>query len=179
MPSLESIIHNLMQAQTRLLRAADAVPAEHWYVRPREGRWSAGEVVAHLITIERAVLTNADRMLQHPPRPVPFLKRWHLPMALVESRLVRRRTPIPQDPELVGAKEDLLAELRDVRERTLAFIDETKGRDLSAYKYTHAFLGTMDLYCWLQLIASHEIRHTKQIKEITANLPKVVASLQK
>ena len=118
-------------------------------------------------------------MTQKPAKPTPLLKRLHLPLALVESRLVRRKTPIPLDPQLVREKEAMFAELRDVRERSLAFLDETQNRDLSAYCWPHAFIGTLNLYEWFQMIASHELRHTKQMQEIAANLPKVVASVQK
>ena len=179
MPSLESILDNLGRAQTALLRAADAVPAEQWNARPGQGRWSAGELVAHLITVERSILAAADEVLQKPAKPVPLLKRFHVPMLLVESRLIRRKSPVAQDPGITGAKEDLLARLRDVRERTLAFIEETRRRDLSPYRWKHRFLGMLSLYEWLQMIASHEVRHTKQMREIAANLPKVVVSSQK
>jgi uncharacterized damage-inducible protein DinB len=178
-PSLKTIVENLDRAQRELLRAADAVSANQWKTRPGEGRWSAGELVGHLITIERAILRNADRMLQKPPKSVPFYKRFHVPMALVESRLIRRKTPIPLDAQIVRQKEEMLAELQEVRERTLAFIGETRERDLSKYLMPHAFLGMLNAYEWLQMIASHEVRHTKQMKEIAAALPKVVAILQK
>ena len=101
-------------------------------------------------------------------------------MAVVESRLIRRKAPSPPpDTQLLPEKEEMLAELRGVRERTLAFIEETRGRDLRPYRYKHSFLGSLNLYEWFQFIASHEVRHTKQMREIAANLPKVVASLQK
>jgi uncharacterized damage-inducible protein DinB len=179
MPTLKTIVANLDRAEQRLLRSADAVSANQWKARPGEGRWSAGEVVGHLITIERAILRNADRMLQKPPKSVPFYKRFHVPMAVVESRLIRRKTPIPLDTQIVGEKEEMLAELREVRERTLAFIGETMERDLSKYHMPHAFLGMLNAHEWLQMIASHEVRHTKQMKEIADSLPKVVAILQK
>jgi hypothetical protein len=81
----------------------------------------------------------------------------------------------------------MLAELREVRERTLAFLEETKGRDLSVYKWKHPFLGVLDAYDWMRMIAGHEVRHTKQLREIAArlprgqskSLPKAVTSLQK
>ena len=179
MPSLKTIVESLDRAQRELLRAADAVPANQWEARPDEGRWSAGELVGHLITIEKAILRNADRMLQKPPKSMPCYKRFHVPMALVESRLIRRKTPIPLDTQMVREKEEMLAELREVRERTLVFIGETRERDLSKYHMPHAFLGMLNAYEWLQMIASHEVRHTKQMKEIAAALPKVVAILQK
>lgn len=179
MPSLKTIVANLDSAQQTFLRTADSVPADQWRTAPGEGRWSAGELVGHLITVERAILRNVDKVLQKPPRAVPFYKRFHIPMAVVEFRLIRRKSPIPTDDQILGEKEVMLAALREIRERTLAFIAETRGRDLSPYSMPHAFLGTLNVYGWLQMIASHEVRHTKQLQEIAAALPKVVANLQK
>ena len=179
MRSLATIIENLAHAQGELLRAAGAVPANQWKMRPAEGRWSAGELTGHLMTIERAIIGRADRLLNKPPKELPFFKRLHVPMAVVESRLIRLKTPIPLDLEIVHEKEGMLAELQQVRERTLAFIEETKARDLSKYRMPHPFLGTLNTYEWFQLIASHEIRHTKQMREIAGTLPKSVISLEK
>jgi uncharacterized damage-inducible protein DinB len=179
MISLNKILENLSRAQQDLLLAADSVPADQWETQPDEGRWSAGELVGHLITVERAVIRGADKMLQKPPKQVPFYKRIHVPMAIVEARMIRLKTPIATDTQIVREKEEMLAELRQVRERTLAFIEETKGRDLKEYSMPHAFLGTLNTYEWFQLIASHEVRHTKQMYEIAGALPKTVASLQK
>jgi hypothetical protein len=102
-----------------------------------------------------------------------------LPLLLVEARVIRRKSPIPLDPEMLGEKEEMLAELREVRERTLAFLEETRGRDLSAYRWAHPFLGCLNAYDWMVMIAAHEVRHTKQMREIAAKLPKVIAILQK
>jgi uncharacterized damage-inducible protein DinB len=177
--SLATIIENLARAQEELLRAADAVPADKWKTRPAEGRWSAGELIGHLIMIERAIVSGTDKVLRKPPKAVPFFKRLHVPMAVVKSRLIRLKTPIPLDPEIVHEKEEMLAELRQVRKRTLAFIEETMERDLSKYRIPHPFLGTLNTYEWFQLIASHEIRHMKQMREIAGSLPKTVTTLHK
>ena len=140
------------------MRAADGVPADQWKTQPGEGRWSAGELVGHLITIERTILHNLDKVLQKPPKSVPFYKRFHVPLAVVESRLIRRKTPIATDDAMIREKEEMLSELKQVRERTLEFIGETMERDLSKYCMPHPFLGTLNAYTWLQLIASHEVR---------------------
>jgi len=179
MQSLETILENLNRAQTAFLSAADTVHADCWTKCPSEGCWSAAQLVAHLIGVERSCIGMADRIVQHSPRRVSFLKRFHVPMAVVESRFIRRKAPSPPDIQLLREKEEMLAELRGVRERTLAFIEETRGRDLRPYRYKHPFLGSLNLYEWFQFIASHEVRHTKQMREIAANIPKVVASLQK
>jgi hypothetical protein len=100
-------------------------------------------------------------------------------MALVESRLIRRKSPVPIDTAMLQGKEVMLAELRDVRERSLAFLEENRGRDLGKYYWPHPALGTLNTYQWIQFLAAHEVRHTKQMREIEASLPKVIESLQK
>jgi hypothetical protein len=179
MDGLPTIVENLSRAQRQLLTSADTVPAEQWCTSPGKNRWSAAELTAHLILVEKTIVQRADRITQGPPKRITFFQKWHLPMALVESRVVKRKSPLPTDPELICEKEEMLAGLREARGRTLAFIEETRGRDLSVYCYRHPFLGTLNLYEWFQMIASHEVRHTKQMKEIAEKLPKVVASLQK
>jgi uncharacterized damage-inducible protein DinB len=176
-PSLATIVENLARAQRELLRSAEAVPEDQWKTRPAEGRWSAGELIGHLSAVERAILSRADKLLQKPPKSLPFFKRFHVPMMVVEARVIRLKTPKWLDVQTIREKEEMLAELRGVRERTLAFIEETRSRDISKYSMPHPFLGTLNAYEWLQFIASHEIRHTKQMREIAETLPKTVTSL--
>ena len=178
MQTITPIIEKLAGAQTTFLRAADAVSPEQWYRRPSAEDWSAAEVVAHLIMVERAIVGGADRVTQKPPKALPFLKRIHLPLWLVEARLIRLKSPIPLDPSLMGDKEEMLGELRSARERALAFLQETINRDLSAYGWRHQFLGPLNVYEWFEMIAAHQLRHTKQLREISEQLPKVVGISQ-
>jgi len=178
-PSLQSITENLARAEKEFLAAADSVPADQWKSCPGEGRWSAGELVCHLIMVERAIIKNATRLLQSPPKPRPLSKRFHFPMALVESRLIPRKTPIPLDPALVCEKDKMLAQLREIRERTRVFMEESAGKNLRKYHMPHPFLGTFNVLEWFQVIASHQLRHTKQMIEIAAALPKTVTPLHK
>jgi hypothetical protein len=111
------------------------------------------------MTVERTVVGLAARILQKPPKPVPLVKRFHLPFILAEVRLVRMKSPIPVNAELLGEKGAMLAELAEVRGRTVALIEETRSRDLRAYRWRHAFLGSLDAYEWFSFLASHQIRH--------------------
>ena len=178
MPTLNPILEKLARAQTEFFRAADCVPTEQWMAKPGAEEWSAAELVAHLIMVERAIVGGADRITRKTPKPIPYFNRFHLPLWVVESRVIRRKSPIPLDDGLIANKEEMLAELRCARERTLAFLDETGKRDLSAYCWPHAFLGMLDVYEWFEMIAAHQIRHTKQMREIAARLPKVVGISQ-
>jgi len=89
------------------------------------------------------------------------------------------KTPIPVDPQLLREKEAMVAELREVRGRTPALIEETKNRDLAVYRWRHPFLGSLNGYEWFLFLASHQIRHEKQMREIAANLPEAVQNSQK
>jgi uncharacterized damage-inducible protein DinB len=170
MTSLQPIREKLARAQTAFFRAADAIPAEKWDNCPGLNEWSAAQLVAHLVVVERGVVTNVDRLTQKAPIPVPFPKRLHLPLWLVEARLIRRKSPVPLDSSLMAEKEAMLGALRRVRERTLAFISETERRDLTCYCWRHPFLGMLNAYEWMEMIAAHELRHTKQVREIEAKL---------
>ena len=179
MRSLESISNNLVGAELEFLAATDLVSPEQWKTCPAEGRWSAGELVCHLIMVERLIVDRASNLFVHHATPRPFFKRFHLPMLLVEARLIPRKTPIPLDPALIREKAAMLEQLREVRARTLVFMEASRGKDLRKYHMPHPFLGTLNVYEWFQMIASHEIRHTKQLKEIAATLPKTVTTSHK
>jgi len=175
---LATTIGNLAHAQRELLRTADAVPVDQWQTRPAEGRRSAGELVGHLSAIERAILHRTDRLLQKPPKPMPFFKRFHVPMMIVEARVIRRKAPTARTTDGLQERRDAGATAPSSG-KNLSFIEETMERDLSKYTMGHPFLGTLNAYEWLQFIASHEIRHTKQMREIVGTLPKTVTILEK
>jgi len=179
MPNLTTTRAKLTAAQSRFLTIADTIPSNFWQTPPSPGAWSAAEIVAHLCQIESSILTNSHRILRHPPRPVPFIKRFRLPLFLAEYRVRRFRSPLPVDTSLLAEKDPMLASLRTVRERTLAFLDETNSRNLAPYCFPHPFLGMFNLYTWLELIACHQIRHSKQVHEIVTLLPKHVVTSQK
>lgn len=171
-PPITFLIDKLDRAQADFLRAADTVVAANWKTKPEQGRWSAAELVAHLIVVERSIIEKADRVCQKAPKHVPFFKKLHLPMALVESRFIRRKSPIPVNVNSLRDKEDMLAELRHARERSLAFLDETKNRELGNYLWKNPAIGMLSTYGWIEFLASHQKRHTKQMREIATQLQK-------
>jgi DinB superfamily len=172
MIGLGRIFEKLDRAQGALLRATESISADLWKVSPQQGTWSAAELIAHIMIIERTVIGAADRVLKRQPKRIPRWKRFHLPLAVVEMRLYRVKTPIPLDPQLLREKDAMLAELKEVRGRTLIFMEETRSRDLSVHRWWHPFLGSLNAYEWFSFLGSHQIRHEKQMREIAASLRK-------
>ena len=166
MTDLDTIIAHLHRARAALLAVADQVAGDHWQERPDPARWSVAEVIAHLTQVENKITSSAAKLVEGQPRRLPFWKRLHVPVWMTEVRLFRRQTPIPLDPALLAGKEEMIARMCEARRRTLGFLDETRASDFSAYSWPHPFLGTLRFYDWFRVMAHHELRHTKQIREI-------------
>ncbi len=105
MTSLQPIRERLARAQSAFFRVADTIPAEKWGNCPAQNEWSAAELVAHLVVVERGVVTRVDQLTQKSALPIPFSKRMHLPLWLVEARVIRRKSPVPLDESLLAEKE--------------------------------------------------------------------------
>jgi len=116
--------------------------------------------------VEQAVTDGAAKLIAAPPQPIPFVKRLHLPVVLAAWRGFRAKSPIPLDPSLVAEKEEMLAKFRALRGKTIAFLEENAARDLSRYHSRHPFFGQLNFYQWFRMLAYHERRHAKQIREI-------------
>ena len=166
MTDMARILSHLNEARAGLLAALDSVSAERWRDPPRPGKWSAGEVIAHLRMVETRVTEAAARIIRKDPRPVPPWRRLHFPVRLVGWRAIPARTPVPLDPGLVLEKDVVLPAFADLRRRTLAFLDETRTRNLRAFRWDHPLLGNLHFYYWFRMLAFHEERHTRQILEI-------------
>jgi hypothetical protein len=163
---IEPIFEHLERIHAEYNAAAQTVPKDRWRDSPAAGAWSAGEVTAHLMMAEETILGAVKEMLQKPPFPTPLLKRFHVPLPLSAWRGRKVKTPIPLDANLVFEKLTALEKLTVTRNATIKFIESTRGRDLSAYRYPHPFLGSLNAYDWFRVIGYHELRHARQIREI-------------
>ena len=172
MANITPIIEKLNAVRAELESTGTAIPAEFWGKPPRPGAWSAAEVMAHLTMVERKITEGAARLVRSAPPPVPLWKRLHIPARLAEWRGFRAKTPLPLDRNLLADKEVTLARLAELRRGTLALLEEHRGRELSAYRWKHPFFGSLNYYSWFRMIAHHEARHTKQLREIAKSFQK-------
>src|SRR5260370_10538601 len=110
MNRLQPILEKVGNAQHSLLLAADAIPTNLWNTPPRSGAWSAAEVIAHIMTIERGVTGAAERIFQKQPKHFPFVRRFRLPFFVAEMRLVGMKAPILADPQLLREKGTMISD---------------------------------------------------------------------
>jgi DinB superfamily len=166
MRNLAPILDLLQTSRRRFMAVAESVPENLWRKSPSTDIWSPAEVVAHVTVAEQFIVARTNAVLQAPAKQLPLLKRFHLPLLLVAWRVQKRKTPIPLDSSLIADRPDALNRLAVARQGTLAFIESTRSRDLSVYRSPHPFLGSLNIYDWIRIIAYHELRHAKQIREV-------------
>ena len=125
---LRPLFEKLRRTREKFETVALKIPSQHWRTPPREGSWSAAEVVAHVTMVETLMTGAAAKITRKPPVPVPLSKRFHVPVALVAWRGVRVETPIPLDTLLLDDREVMLARLAEQRQRTLAVLESGGGK---------------------------------------------------
>jgi hypothetical protein len=166
MPDLGPLLDKLRRTRAKFEAAVREVPEQHWRTPPREGAWSAAEVVAHVTMVETLMTGATSKITKKPPVTVPALKRLHVPVALVAWRGRRVETPIPLDTLLLDDRETMLSRLAEQRSRTVAFLEGGRDTDFRKYRIQHPFLGSLHYYDWFRTLAAHDARHTKQVREI-------------
>jgi hypothetical protein len=115
---------------------------------------SAAEVIAHVAIIEETAIFGMKRLLRAEPKLVPLGKRFHLPLAMAAWGARKVGTPIPLDEKRIRDKQESPSGLFATRQATLASIESTRGTDVSAYRYDHPFLGSLNMYEWFRAIGS-------------------------
>ncbi len=165
----------LKDVHATMLKTVESISPEKWRQQPLSGGWprrrrgwSAAEVIVHLCQAEAATQKGMKRVFAAEPRPVPLWKRLHIPPVISRWRIGRFQTSIPLDLSLLDEKEKMLASFHALREATLKILAD--DRDLSRWRFPHPIFGYLDGYTWFKSIGYHEIRHTKQLREIVNGL---------
>ncbi|HUJ40757.1 MAG TPA: DinB family protein [Candidatus Acidoferrales bacterium] len=166
MRDVAAIVELLNRSHLAFLEACERIPENRWKKSPPKGGWSAAEVVAHLTMVESAVWNGVREELSKRPGRYSLWQKMHIPVSMSAWRAVKRKTPVPLDSNLVRPRDVALQDYSSTRNRTLKLIAEQSARDLAPFRRPHPFLGSLNLYDWMRVLAYHEIRHTKQIREI-------------
>jgi hypothetical protein len=134
--------------------------------RPAENEWSVAEVVEHLCLVESAVMGNIKSKLDQPPVKVSLLKKL-LPMRIVSLRVRRLEAPkIVRPSQNLPPMDELLKKFDTIRANTKDFCLKVGPERLSGICFKHPFFGDMDGVAAVSMIAFHEQRHLKQIRQI-------------
>jgi len=169
-PRLSELLHDAERARTELLAYVRGLSPEAYRESP-PGGWSPSQVMAHLHLVEQSSLRAMFRALRTARNAglAPETQDSSLLGALAATGLADGRTKrvAPEFVQPVDAPdlESAEARLTESRNGLRTWATEADGWDLTAVSFPHPALGTLNLYEWVMMIADHERRHLRQMRE--------------
>jgi uncharacterized damage-inducible protein DinB len=147
----EQLVESLREAHQQFLTATAAVPDADFRTIPREGEWSAADVLAHVCTISAFDERSICGVIEHSKQPKD-----------VDDAL-------EQAPS--GAtREQLLADIERYRERLIAVALQADPQAHLDIVWGHNEFGKMNWREWLLFARVHTLDHTHQMQAITVAL---------
>ena len=166
---MKRTLNRLDSTQRKIATAIDPLESVLFRKRPAENEWSIAEVIHHLRLVEDRVLSDLNASVQRPRAKVGVLKKL-VPMRIVSLRFYRVKAPKAVQPGNPPPKEDVIRNYNDTRARLKQFCAEQGRARLRQISFRHPFLGNLDGVAAISMVAFHEQRHYKQIREILKKL---------
>jgi uncharacterized damage-inducible protein DinB len=147
----EQLVEALQEAHHQFLAATAAVPDAAFRTTPKEGEWSAADVLAHV----RSIAAFDERSI----------------CGVIE----RGDQPANMDDVLEQAptnttREQLLADIEALRERLIAVVLQADPQAHLDIVWGHNEFGNMNWREWLLFARVHTLDHARQMQAIAAGL---------
>lgn len=160
------LVELLESSRSELEALAGEAAGDLWTRKPADDKWSAGEVVEHLVLAEEMFLGMVTGMLNGEADP-----EWQT-VALggtqsietgLQDRSQKFQAPEMLQPQGEASRQELLE--RFAKSRTL-LLDLARSTEAPVKKFTHAGPpGNLNAQQWLTLAGAHTLRHCQQIRE--------------
>lgn len=179
-PRISEVLTYLDTNRAALERALAGVPAATCERRPSPESWSVAEVLQHLALVEGRITDllasriGAARAAGLGPEREsgPVTPTFDLTRVLDRGRPVTAGDAVlPKEPLDIGAARAMLDECRA---RLRAVVTSADGLALEHVTAPNKVLGTLNAYQWVLFIGGHEARHTAQVREVVAELTRVI-----
>jgi uncharacterized damage-inducible protein DinB len=145
----EQLVEALREAQQQFLIATAAVPDAAFRKIPREGEWSAADVLAHVCTIAAFDEHSICGVIEHGEQPKD-----------VDDALEQA----PSD----ATREQLLADIERYRERLIDVVLQADPQTHLDIVWGHNEFGKMNWREWLLFARVHTLDHARQMQAIEA-----------
>lgn len=131
-------------------------------------KWFPAQILKHLTKVEENFCKALDKASSEPPVKSIFLKRYLPFKFIVESRLVKFKSPIIVEPGEVDSDEtklELINTWESGYRNLLNVYSKLSPDEWRRRRVMHPFIGALDGIMGFDFLAYHEIRHLKQLKE--------------
>ncbi len=147
----EQLVEALREAHRQFLAATAAVPDAAFRTVPREGEWSAADVLAHV----RSIAAFDERSI------CGVLERGEQP--------ANANDVLEQAPRN-ATREQLLADIEALRERLIAVVLQADPQAHLDIVWGHNEFGNMNWREWLLFARVHTLDHARQMQAIASAL---------
>jgi uncharacterized damage-inducible protein DinB len=156
----------------QLLEFVQSLAESDYDKRATPDGWTVAGILEHLVLIEDSIGRLINRMTKqiradgHPDDADTSSILGMLDEFRASETGRKLVAPEPYRPTGSLSATEALSKLEEVRARVLVAVHAASGVDLTKASFPHPFFGPLTGYQWLVLIAQHELRHLKQMKEI-------------
>ena len=175
-PRTEEVL-NYLDTQRKELRAAvDSIPHAARNTQPTVNQWSVAQVLDHLTIVEKRIAAGIAKWIADAQANGLGQETEITSVAgTIPSEKILDRSRKVEAPEGIRPRTDVDAEtawtdLEQARATLRAAFLTGDGFALGQVVQTHPVLGPINIYQWMLFCASHEGRHTLQIREIAQQL---------
>jgi hypothetical protein len=167
--------NDLQEARTRMnavreeiYRSVEGKSDEELLAPPRDGGWSAAEVLDHLRRAEGGLVRGLEAQRRGETLKIPRRAYWYrLPMSIVFSSIrLRAPKPVRPRPRAEVKPGEVIAKLRESRAALLAFVDRVGEEEFQKTLLPHFVLGRFHGLDWFRFLAGHEGKHLGQIQRV-------------
>ena len=147
----EQLVEALREAHQQFLAATAAVSDAAFRTIPREGEWSAADVLAHVCAIAAFDERSICGVIEHGMQPEN-----------VDDALEHAPTD--------ATREQLLADIEKLRERLIAVVLKADPQAHLDIVWGHNEFGNMNWREWLLFARVHTLDHARQMQSIAVVL---------
>lgn len=145
------LVEALQEAHHQFVTALSMIPETQSRTIPREGEWSALDVLLHMHKMAAFDISSISEVLERGEQP---------------SEIQDVIVPAPSD----ATRETLLAELDQYREQLFALAQHTDGQKALDITWLHPEFGAMNWREWLLFARVHTLDHARQLQSIATSL---------
>lgn len=171
------LVKEIDDGQDMLLGLISGLTDEQWNFKQNPDRWSVGECVEHITRTEQAILGAVTQVVAGPRDPEWFT-RTNGKIDAVRQIVPNRnpgganglKAPLEVSPSEKWDRAHGIQEFYAAHGSLRAYV-ETMQRDIKDRTFMNPFpaLNWLNAHDWLNLVALHVVRHSKQIAEVQAD----------
>ncbi len=172
-PRIAELMGALNESRSELHACISAMSEQQRSAPPVGNVWSVAQNLEHLSLIEAGIGRLISSLMKQALATGAHETETSTVLSSVGIRNSERLSqPLPA-PDAMLPKEGItvdeaLARLSVSRARLLTVLPSASGLPLATVNAPHPFLGELNGYQWILLIAEHERRHTRQIEDIAS-----------